>query len=77
MQMLRFSPAASQAWLQDPFSAKAVGKGGMVRRAVRDVEREIGRFALAAKVRRRGFHLIECGGQLIVICNPGQMQVSC
>jgi hypothetical protein len=75
MQMLRPSPLLAQAWLDDLFAAKAVGKGGIVRRAVRDVEREIGRNPFIAEVRRRGFHLIECGGQFIVICNTGQMQV--
>ncbi|OYW61320.1 MAG: N-(5'-phosphoribosyl)anthranilate isomerase [Rhodobacterales bacterium 32-66-7] len=64
-------------WLEGVFSAKAVARGGVVRRAVRDVEREIGRLRFVAEVRRRGFHLVECGGQFIVICNPGQMQVLC
>jgi hypothetical protein len=77
MQMLRPPPILAQAWLDDLFAAKAVGKAGIVRRAVRDVEREIGRAALIAEVRRRGFHLVECGGQFIVICNSGHMQVIC
>lgn len=80
MQMFRPPPqslAPSLVWLEEMFSAKAVSKGGIIRRAVRDVEREIGRAALLADVRRRGFHLIECGGQFIVICNPGQLQVIC
>jgi hypothetical protein len=77
MQMLRSPPLLAQAWLDDLFAAKAVGKAGIVRRAVRDVECEIGRQALVAEVRRRGFHLLECGGQFIVICNPGQLQIIC
>ena len=77
MQMLRANPVAALAWLGDLFAANAVAKGGIVRRAVCDVEMEIGRAALLDEVRRRRFHLIECGGQFIVICNPGQMQVIC
>jgi hypothetical protein len=77
MQMFAPPPLHTHAWLDDLFSAKTVSKGGIDRRAVRDVEREVGRAALMAEVRRRGFHLIECGGQFIVICNPGQMQVLC
>ena len=57
------------------FDAKSARKGGIVRRAVRDVDREIGRAAFVAEVSRRGFHLIECGGQYIVICNAGQLVV--
>ncbi|MFP4044002.1 MAG: hypothetical protein ACLFTP_05470 [Rhodosalinus sp.] len=49
----------------------------MLRRSVRDVEREIGREALVAEVRARGFHLIECGGQFIIICNSGHIRVIC
>ncbi len=77
MQMLRSNPLNAVAWLDELFAAKAVTKGGIVRRAVRDVEREIGRTSLILEVRRRGFHLIEGGDQFIVICNPGQMQVIC
>ena len=77
MQMLRPQPLLAQAWLDTLFAAKAVGKAGIVRRAVRDVERETGRAAFVAEVRRRGFHLLECGGQFIVICNPGQLQIIC
>ena len=64
-------------WAEAVFSAKAVERGGIVRRAVRDVERELGRAAFVHEVRRRGFHLVECGGQFIVICNTGQVQVIC
>ena len=77
MQMLRSPPLLAQAWLDDVFAAKAVGKGDIVRRAVRDVEREMGRDVFVGEVRKRGFHLIECGGQFIVICNSGQLQVIC
>jgi hypothetical protein len=76
MQMIR-PPAQpiNQAWIDQLFLAKAVNHAGVVRRAVRDVEREVGRAAFVDEVRRRGFRLVECGGQFIVICNSGQMQI--
>lgn len=77
MQMFSTPRLLAQAWLDELFAAKAVAKGGIVRRAVHDVEREIGRSIFVSEVRRRGFHLIECGGQFIVICNPGQLQIIC
>jgi hypothetical protein len=77
MQLFRPPPVLAQVWLDDIFAAKAVGKGGIVRRAVRDVEREMGREIFVREVRRRGFHLIECGGPFIVICNTGHMQIIC
>jgi hypothetical protein len=77
MQMFTPPPLLAQAWLDDVFAAKAATKGGIVRRAVRDVEREIGKATFVREVRKRGYHLIECGGQFIVICNTGQMQIIC
>ena len=73
----RIQPATQRLWLNEVFSAKAVRNGGVVRRSVRDVEREVGRGFFVAEVRTRGFHLIECGGQFVVICNPGQIQILC
>ena len=76
MQMIR-PPAlpVNQAWIDQLFFAKAVNRAGVVRRAVRDVEREVGRDLFIDEVRRRGFHLVECGGQFIVIRNSGQMKI--
>lgn len=76
MQMFR-PPVSHPSWCNAIFTAKAVEKGGVIRRAVRDVEREIGRDAFIREVARRGYHLIEVGGQFVVICNEGRMTVIC
>jgi hypothetical protein len=68
-------PKGNPSWCARIFDAKAARTGGIVHRAVRDVEREIGRPAFVQEVGRRGFHLVECGGQFIVICNAGNMIV--
>ena len=62
-------------WLGQIFAAKAVATGGVVRRSRHWVQTEIGleRFELA--VRARGFHLIEAGHQLVVICHSGPITV--
>jgi hypothetical protein len=80
MQMFRpqsLTPTANSLWCDAIFTAKALEKGGIVRRATRDVDREIGRDAFVREVRRRGFHLVEVSGQYLVICNPGRMTVIC
>ena len=64
-------------WADSIFGAKAVANGGVIRRATRDVDRDIGRAAFELEVRRRGFHLIECDNQYIVICNAGRINVIC
>ncbi|MFG5384637.1 hypothetical protein [Yoonia sp. R2-816] len=57
------------------FSEKAARTGGIVRRAVRDVEREVGRDAIIAEVKKREFHLLECAGQFVIICAPDHLTV--
>lgn len=56
-------------WLRNVFSAKAVGRGGVIHRSARDVDRVVGRAAFLFEVRRRGFTLVENGDQLVVFCN--------
>ena len=68
---------ARQRWLEQFFSAKAAIKGGVVRRSMREVERSLGRTGLELEVRKRGYHLLLCGGQFIVICDPDPVQSIC
>ena len=79
MDIIRNDQVASSryhpSWAKRIFHAKAVEKGGIVRRSVRDVEREIGRERLFSETRRRNFHVVECGGQFIIICNDGNLTV--
>ncbi|MCL3882852.1 N-(5'-phosphoribosyl)anthranilate isomerase [Marivita sp. GX14005] len=59
----------SENWVRNVFSAKAVGRGGVLHRAVRDVERYVGREAFAQEVLKRGFTLVENGDQFVIFCN--------
>ena len=58
-----------ELWLRSVFSAKSVGRGGVIHRAVRDVERLAGRELFIAEVHKRGFTLVENGTQFVVFCN--------
>lgn len=69
--------ARADLWIEQIFSAKAVEKAAVIRRDLRWIDREIGRDLFLAEVQRRGFHLIETGGQWIVICNHGFFRVIC
>jgi hypothetical protein len=66
-----------EGWVAEVFGAKSVARGGVIRRDLRWIDREIGRERFIAEVRARGFHLIETGGQWIVICNTGFLRVIC
>ena len=69
--------ARADLWIEQIFSAKVVEKAAVIRRDLRWIDREIGRDLFLAEVQRRGFHLIETGGQWIVICNHGFFRVIC
>ncbi|MCF1710113.1 N-(5'-phosphoribosyl)anthranilate isomerase [Tabrizicola sp. J26] len=69
--------ADPEGWIEEVFSAKAVSKGGVIRRDLAWIDREIGRNRFVAEVRSRGFHLVETGGQWIVICSSGFFRVIC
>ncbi len=69
--------ADPDGWIAEIFAAKAVARGGVIRRDLRWIDREIGRDRFVAEVIKRGFHLVETGGQWIVICNRGFFRVIC
>jgi hypothetical protein len=68
-RMYRMRPAIAvpyAPWVEQVFSAKSVRYGGVVRRSLHWVEMEVGRASFEDEVRRRGWHLVECNGQLVV-----------
>ncbi len=73
MQSTRPVPAAP--WVSQLFSSKSARNGAVVRRSRRWVEREVGREAFEREVRRRGYHLIETGDQMIVVCHAGPIRI--
>ena len=76
MTMLRPAiPVPSAPWIDQVFSARTVRHGGVVRRSLRWVEAEVGRTEFEAEVRRRGWHLAECNGQLVVFCTPRPVRI--
>ncbi|KMW58752.1 hypothetical protein AIOL_003731 [Candidatus Rhodobacter oscarellae] len=65
----RNSPLSPEVFLQDLFTSKAVMTGGVIRRKARDVERFAGMDRFMAEILRRGFHVAENSGQLVIFCN--------
>lgn len=56
-------------WFHHLFTARSAREGGIVRRKVRDMERMVGRDIFEAEMSRRGFSVVENGGQVVVFCN--------
>lgn len=62
-------------WLAQTFDCRAAEIGGIIRRQARDVEREVGRDAFVAEVKRRGFRLIRTRSYYIVVCESGPIDL--
>jgi len=74
MHMRRLPP---DLWMQQIFDAKAARQGGVVRRKMRDVERNVGRAAFLAEIQRRGFHAVDNSGQVVIFCNTAPIRLLC
>ena len=74
MQMTQ-RPSLADMWIDQLFSAKAVEGGGVIRRNRNWVAREIGRDRFFREVEARGFHLLETGEQLVVVCHTGKIHL--
>ena len=66
-----------ESWIAEVFSAQAVLKGGVIRRNVHWIAREIGLARFVDEVQARGFHLFETGDQWIVVCHCGGVRIIC
>ncbi|MCF6316179.1 MAG: hypothetical protein L3J30_07820 [Marinosulfonomonas sp.] len=63
------SPLSPDIWLREVFTSKAVQRGEVIRRKIRDIERFAGLEVFRKELQRRGFRAIKNGGQIIVFCN--------
>lgn len=70
----RFSRHANE-WLENVFHCRATETGGVIRRQVMDVEREVGRRAFEDEVRRRGFRLLRTRHHYIIVCDDGPIDL--
>jgi hypothetical protein len=67
----------ASAWVSQIFRAKAAKNGGIVRRRIVSVDKNASQAELRDEVRRRGFHMVRSGNQLIILCNKGEFKVIC
>ena len=63
------------AWIEQIFMTKSARRGGVVRRSISWVDREVGRDRFFSEVRNRGFRLIRTADQFIVICHRGSIEL--
>ena len=58
-----------ESWMRHLLSSREVGKGGVLRRQVHDVERLVGRARFLDEMRGRGFQVVENGRHFVIFCN--------
>lgn len=63
------------AWIDQVFKAGAVAKGNVVSRKKTNVDKYASMKELTKEVKKKKFHLIETGDQIIVICNKGDVKI--
>ncbi|MFQ6548325.1 N-(5'-phosphoribosyl)anthranilate isomerase [Aestuariibius sp. 2305UL40-4] len=64
-----------QDWLDQIFCSQSALRGGAVRRRKADVLREVGLDRLELEVRRRGFHMVDCGTDLVISCSGTPLRI--
>ncbi|WP_428924752.1 N-(5'-phosphoribosyl)anthranilate isomerase [Marinibacterium sp. SX1] len=62
-------------WMQRIFDAKAAREGQVVRRSIRDMEMIVGREAFEQELRRRGYHAVLNGEQVVIFCNNEPIRI--
>jgi len=72
-----FRPLPADFWMQQIFEAKSARTGGVVRRKMRDIERNVGKPRFEAELIRRGYHAVQNGDQVVIFCNNQNIQIIC
>ncbi|NSY38171.1 N-(5'-phosphoribosyl)anthranilate isomerase [Leisingera sp. ANG59] len=72
-----FRTVSPELWMQQIFDVKSARQGGVVRRKLRDVERNVGLAKLQNEVQRRGYHAVLNGKQVVIFCNNEPVRFLC
>lgn len=72
-----FRAVSPEMWMQQIFGVTSARHGGVVRRKLRDVERSAGLARLQNEVRRRGYHAVLNGEQVVIFCNNEPVRLLC
>jgi hypothetical protein len=65
------------SWVDQIFKAAQTGSGGVVRRSIYDVQRLGVLEEIVDRAIDEGWHVIETGDQIVVLCHPGRLNILC
>jgi len=63
------------SWISQIFEADAASNGGVVRRSKKDVEKFSSMAELIDEAKKQGYHVIETGGQVVILCHAGEIVI--
>lgn len=75
--MLIYEKNAMSAWVEQFFQASSASNGGVIRRAKSDVEQYASLQDIVDEAEKRGFHVVETGDQIVVLCHQGTLHIHC
>ncbi len=58
-------------------SSQQARAGGVVRRSARQVDRQRILQEIIQRARAQGFHVVETGGQIVLLCHEGELIIHC
>jgi hypothetical protein len=64
-------------WTKRMFAAKQVKKGGIIRRKRANIDKWSSLDAVVKHAQKEGWHVLETGGQIVVLCHKGHLVVHC
>ena len=69
----------ASAWVEQIFQAQQAqpANGGVVRRAREDVDKYASLGEIVDYARDNGFHVIETGDQVVILCHSGALVIHC
>ncbi len=63
------------SWISQIFRADVASNGGVVRRSKKDVEKFSSMAELIGEAKKQSYHVIETGGQVVVLCHAGEVVI--
>lgn len=65
------------AWVDQFFDAAQAAAGGVIRRSVDDVVAKGAFEEIVDRANAEGWHVVETGNQLVVLCHRGTLHIHC
>jgi hypothetical protein len=64
-------------WTRQWFAAAQANRGGVIRRSRKDIDKYSSLPAVVNEARNRGWHVIETGNQVVLLCHEGELLLHC